>query len=167
MRYLGNFCQITAVMRLIWIWKLSVFFKPGFHMTPTNHRLFVGNHWRRKWFRQTKDFTHEWSTTIELADCRRHMKTRPYNSPRIHILLIWLLFSLFFDSTDGSLAKLFTNSDNPDLYVKRKEFVFVDHRQWTMRGSSMTWTNSKEHGTHFNMLSVVFDFVNNAARCSI
>ena len=110
-------------------------------------------------FSQTKDFTHEWSTTIELADCRRHMKTRPYNSPRIHILLIWLLFSLFFDSTDGSLAKLLTNSDNSDLYVKRKEFVFVDHRQWTMRGSSMAWTNSKEHGTHFNMLSVVFDFV--------
>ena len=23
---LGNFCQITAAMRLIWIWKLSVFF---------------------------------------------------------------------------------------------------------------------------------------------
>ena len=26
MRYLGNFCQITVVMRLIWISKLSVFF---------------------------------------------------------------------------------------------------------------------------------------------
>ena len=25
MRYLGNFCQITAVMQLIWIRKLSVF----------------------------------------------------------------------------------------------------------------------------------------------
>ena len=26
LRYLGNFCQITATMRLIWIWKMSVFF---------------------------------------------------------------------------------------------------------------------------------------------
>ena len=26
MRYLGNFCQITAVMRLIWIWNLSDLF---------------------------------------------------------------------------------------------------------------------------------------------
>ena len=40
MRYLGNFCQITAVMRLIWIWKLSVFFtQPVYKVTEKKLRL--------------------------------------------------------------------------------------------------------------------------------
>ena len=47
------------------------------HMTPTNHRLFVGNHWRRNLISdRQKILLMNDQTTIELADCRRHMETR-------------------------------------------------------------------------------------------